>query len=171
MIGEPTDYNPYFYLIPKQKFTTSTLVELLLAKLRPWIESLHKNEGTRKAKATDIQSFNTRLFYDLIWQKIISATSIFADLVSNYDFVVHSIVDLSLQRVEVPKDPILCTFTMLQNMSHSARMAFREPKYTYGGDIWAVPLNLPLQGLGQVNGAAPAIWAIIITTLLNWLKK
>ena len=39
--------------------------------------------GIRKAKASDIQSFNTRLFYDLIIQNRIPEKIIFADLVFN----------------------------------------------------------------------------------------
>ena len=59
--------------------------------------------GSLKAKAADIQALNTRFFYDFIQQKRIPETSIFADLVSNYDLVVHSITYLSLQMVDVPK--------------------------------------------------------------------
>eukprot|EP00957_Ditylum_brightwellii_P006660 506259-Ditylum_brightwellii.AAC.1 len=44
------------------------------------------------------------------------ATSTFIDLVSNYDLVVHSIAVLGLQRVGMPKEPINCTFTTLQDM-------------------------------------------------------
>ena len=99
--------------------------------------------GSWKAKAAEIQEINTRLFYDLIRQKIIPATSMFANLVSNYDLVVHSIASLSLQRVGVPKEPILCTFTTLQNMSHSVRTSFGYSKSTYGGETWELPLNPP----------------------------
>ena len=52
---------------------------------------------SRKATASDIQALNTILFYDLTRQKIITATSIFADNVSNYDLLVHSIASLYLQ--------------------------------------------------------------------------
>ena len=127
--------------------------------------------GTRKAKSVDIQALNTILLYDLIQQKRISATSIFADLVSNYELVVHSITPLSLQRVDVPKYPIICTLTTLQNMSHSVRTAFGDSKYNYGGDTWEVPLKPPPQGMGEGNGSSPAIWAIFSTPLLNCLRK
>ena len=55
--------------------------------------------GSLKSKAADIQALNTRLFYDLIGQKRIPATSILSYLVPNYDLVVHGIASLSLQRV------------------------------------------------------------------------
>ena len=73
---------------------------------------------------------NTRLFYELIRQNKFPETSIFADLVSNYDLVVHSIAYLSLQRVDVSKESILCTFTTIQNMNHSVRTVFGDSKKT-----------------------------------------
>ena len=51
-------------------------------------------------------------------------------LVSNYNLIVHIIVSLSLQRVNIPKEPILSTFATLQKMTHLARTAFRESQYT-----------------------------------------
>ena len=74
--------------------------------------------GSRKAKAEDIQALITRLFYDLIRKQRIPDTSIFADLLSNYDLGVHSINSLSLQIFWVPKGPIICNLTNLQNMNH-----------------------------------------------------
>ena len=57
----------------------------------------------QKAKSAYIQALNTRLFYDLIIQNRIPSTSIFTDLFSNYDLVVHSIDYISLHRVYVSK--------------------------------------------------------------------
>ena len=71
-----------------------------------------------KEKATEIQALNTRMFYDLIRKKRIPAMIIFTDMVSKYDLMVHIIASISFQRVDIPKEPILCTFTMLQRMSH-----------------------------------------------------
>ena len=55
-------------------------------------------------------------------------------MVSNYDLVIHRIASLSVQRVDVPKDPVLCTFTMLHNMSHTVITDFVDSKSTYGGE-------------------------------------
>ena len=89
---------------------------------------------SHKEKATDIQALNKRIFYNLIWQKIIPAIIVFAELFLKYDLGVHIIVALSPQRVNVPKDTILCTFMTLQNMSHSVRTAFGDSISTYRGD-------------------------------------
>ena len=68
-----------------------------------------------KAKYADTQALNTKLFYKHIWQKRIPAKIILSGLVSNYELMFHRIVSLYLQRVNAPKDTILCTFTLLKN--------------------------------------------------------
>ena len=60
-----------------------------------------KQYGSRASKTADIQALNTRLFYYIVLLKRSTATSAFADLVSNYDLVLHSIADLELQKVDV----------------------------------------------------------------------
>ena len=59
--------------------------------------------GSQKAKSADAQDLNTHLFYDLVRQNTVTSTSVFADLISKYDLVVHSIDYIALQRVNVPK--------------------------------------------------------------------
>eukprot|EP00957_Ditylum_brightwellii_P065859 4994787-Ditylum_brightwellii.AAC.1 len=56
-----------------------------------------EQHGSRKKKAADIQALNTRLFYDYVLLERTPATSMFINLVSNYDLVVHSIVSLAFQ--------------------------------------------------------------------------
>ena len=40
----------------------------------------------------------------------------------------------------------------------------------YGKDKWIVTLNPPHQGLGSENCAAPTIWSIVSTPLMNYLR-
>ena len=54
--------------------------------------------GLRKEKAAEIYALNIRLFYDPTSLKRVPETITFADLVSNYNLLVHSITSLSLQR-------------------------------------------------------------------------
>ena len=68
-----------------------------------------EHHRSRKPKEADIQALNTRLFYDHIRQKIIPDTSIFADLVSNCDLVIHSIASISLQIFNVSRNPSSAT--------------------------------------------------------------
>ena len=57
--------------------------------------------GNQKVKDSVIQALKTRLFYNFTRKKKIPELSIFADLVSNYDLVAHSIDFLSIKRVNV----------------------------------------------------------------------
>ena len=59
--------------------------------------------GSCALKPAYIQALNMRIFYDIVLLKHAPATSVFADLVSNYDLVLHSIASLALQRVIVSK--------------------------------------------------------------------
>eukprot|EP00957_Ditylum_brightwellii_P108617 8284469-Ditylum_brightwellii.AAC.1 len=127
--------------------------------------------GSRKHKAADLQALNTRLFYDYVCLERTTSTSAFIDLVSNYDLVVHSIASMALQRVGTPKEPILCTFTTLQDMVHTCRTAFGDSTDSHGGNVWAIPCSPPPQGLGQGNGAAPCKWALVSTPILTALQK
>ena len=113
--------------------------------------------GSREAKVVDIKSLNTHLVYELIRLKRFPAISDFADLIYKYDLFLHSILSLSLQRLNLPKYPILFKFTTLQNMIHSYRTAFGDSTYIYGGLKWIVPVNPRTQGLGQSNESAGVI--------------
>ena len=52
-------------------------------------------------------------------------------------------------------------------MVHTCRTVSRDSIDSYCGEIWAIPHSLLPQGLGQVNGESPFIWAIVDTPLLN----
>ncbi len=72
-----------------------------------------------------------------------------------------------MQRVGVPKHIINCLFTTLQDAVHKVRTGFGYSKESYGGKVWLVPIH----GIGQGNGAGPAIWAVVSTPLLNVLRQ
>jgi hypothetical protein len=56
-------------------------------------------------------------------------------------------------------------FNTLQNLSHQIRTAYGDSDHSYGGSHWI----LPMHGVGQGNGAGPAIWAVVSTSLLAML--
>ena len=72
-----------------------------------------------------------------------------------------------MQRNGVSEAPVVCMFTTIQNLSHYIRTIFGDFKLNFGGDMWTVPL----QGVGQGNGAGPQIWAIISTPVLNMMRE
>ena len=99
--------------------------------------------GSRTAKAEDTQALNTSIFYDLIILKKDPATSEFADIISNYDLVVHNIESLYLQISNITNEPIKCTFNILQYMEHSVRTAFEDSDSIYRGDKRTIPPQNP----------------------------
>jgi hypothetical protein len=71
-----------------------------------------------------------------------------------------------MQRVGTPIQPIISMFQTIQQLSHHVRTVFGESiqGYTHLGDI-------PIQGVGQGNGAGPQIWALVSTPVLNMLRS
>eukprot|EP00957_Ditylum_brightwellii_P143658 10945132-Ditylum_brightwellii.AAC.1 len=72
--------------------------------------------GSRRKKSAYLQALNTRLFYNYTLLKKHPCTSLFIDLVSNYDLVVYSIATLAMRRVGMPLAPIFCAFNTIQDM-------------------------------------------------------
>ena len=50
-------------------------------------------------------------------------------------------------------------------------MALGASQASYGGNIWSQPMKSPSLVIGQGNGAAPEIWAIVSIPLLNSLRE
>jgi hypothetical protein len=61
----------------------------------------------------------------------------------------------------MPAEPVKSMFLTLQNAHHHVSTAFGILVCSYGG-----PRCPPLQGVGQGNGAGPAIWAVISTVII-----
>jgi hypothetical protein len=69
--------------------------------------------------------------------------------------------------VGLPKTIINCLFTALREAIHKVRIGFGDSKSHYDGKVWLVPIH----GIGQGDGAGPAIWAVVSSPLLNVLRK
>jgi hypothetical protein len=89
------------------------------------------------------------------------------DAKSCYDLIGHTQASISMQRLGVPKHAINCLFDTLQNATHQVRTAYGDSDFTYGGETW----DKPMHGVGQGNGAGPAIWAVVSTPILNMLRS
>jgi hypothetical protein len=123
--------------------------------------------GSRKAHHPMDQCLNKRLTFDLSRQLHRPMALCSNDAKSCYDRVVHSIASLCLQRIGCSKPAATSMFETLQHLRHHVRTQ-------YGDSLWyyeAKQDGLPIQGLGQGNGAGPTIWALISTPVLNMLRS
>ena len=89
------------------------------------------------------------------------------DAKSCYDLIGHTQASISMQRLGVPKHAISCLFGTLQSATHQVQTAYGDSDFTYGGNTNETPMH----GVGQGNGAGPAIWAVVSTPILNMLRS
>jgi hypothetical protein len=122
--------------------------------------------GSRKDKAAIEQCLNKRLTFDLARQLKRPLAMCSNDARSCYDRIVHSVASLCMRRMGVEEPPIVCMFTTIQNLKHHIRTVYGDSELSLTGKLWAVPI----QGVGQGNGAGPQIWAVVSTPVLNMLR-
>jgi len=123
--------------------------------------------GSRKRHEVIDLAVNKALTFDILRQMKRTGAICSNDAKSCYDLIGHTQASLSMQRVGVPKSIINCLFTTLQDAMHQVRTGFGDSKESYGGSVWLVLIH----GIGQGNGAGPAIWAVVSTPLLNVLRE
>ena len=123
--------------------------------------------GSRKRKSAIDHCLNRRLTFDMARLRKRPLAVCSNDAKACYDRIVHAIASIALQRVGAPKEPIICMFTTLQKLRHHIRTIYGDSEISFSGELWAVPI----QGVGQGNGAGPQIWALISTPLLNILRN
>ena len=122
--------------------------------------------GSRKGKSAIEHALNKRLSYDLIRQRRRPGALCSNDAKSCYDRIIHSIVSLAFQRLGLPKAPVQCMLKCIQHMKHYIRTSFGDSEEYFSSEHRAVPF----QGILQGNGAAPTIWVLVSTPLLNMLR-
>ena len=59
-------------------------------------------------------------------------------------------------------------FETVRNLKHTVRTCHGESEQSFGGEDWR-EID-PLHGVGQGNGAGPAIWAVISTVFFDLLR-
>jgi hypothetical protein len=110
-------------------------------------------------------SLNKILALDIIRMERRMATLCSNDAKSCYDRIVHTVASLCMQRLGVSEATCFTIFNTLQTLQHHVRTAFGERPTGYGA------AHIPLHGVGQGNGAGPAIWLAITIPLINMLRK
>ena len=71
-----------------------------------------------------------------------------------------------MQRQGVHPSNIVFMFTTIQKLSHTVRTEFGDSDIKFTQEVWLAPLR----GVGQGNGAGPAIWAVVSTPVLDLLR-
>jgi hypothetical protein len=122
--------------------------------------------GSHEGKNDIEQALNKVLSFDLIRKARMDADMCSNDAKSCYDRIVHAIASILMQHHNVPASACICVFPMLHKLHHTVREIYGDSKSGYGGTLWAVPYS----GVGQVNGAGPAIWAMVSTPVLKMMK-
>jgi len=123
--------------------------------------------GSRKGHRSIDLAVSKALTYDLFRQLRRTGAICSNDARSCYDLIGHSQASIAMQRNGVPRSAVDCLFSTLQNAKHQVRTGYGDSSKSYGGDAWITPMH----GIGQGNGAGPAIWAVLSTPLLNMLRS
>jgi hypothetical protein len=123
--------------------------------------------GSRKFLSAVDQSLNKALTFHIWRQHRTCAALCSNDAKGCYDRIVHNVASLCMQRVRVPKEPIVSMFGTIQSLQHHVRTAFGDSK-RYSS---AYNDSTPIQGVGQGNGAGPQIWALISTPIFNMVRS
>ena len=128
---------------------------------------LHEEQyGSRKNRKSILVSLNQRLSFDLCRQRRQAAGIVSVDAKACYDRIVHNVAILNLRKIGIPLKPLLSMFNTLQVAHHYTMTAFGVSERTYRS-----MLDIPLQGIGQGNGAGPSIWAVINAPIISLLKR
>jgi hypothetical protein len=120
--------------------------------------------GSRKAHRAVLAALNKRLTCDVMRQARRSGSLCANDAKSCYDRVVHNIAMLAMLCMGAPLSAIKCMFLTLQSAKHYISTAFGRSLQNYGN------FPVPLQGLGQGNGSAPAAWAVISAPIIEAMR-
>ena len=122
--------------------------------------------GSRKLRAASTQALNKKLVFDLFRQQRITGAIGSNDAKSCYDRIVHSVAMLSMRRMGYPVEPLISMFSTLQQLRQYIRTSAGDSDTYYDGSH----TDIPMQGVGQGNGASPAIWAVVSTPILKLLR-
>ena len=121
--------------------------------------------GSRRHHKASHVALNQRLFTDLCRQKRQASSIVSVDAKSCYDRIIHNVASLCVQRLGIPRAPMDCMFKTLQSSEHHTMTAFGLSDETYSSNT-----NIPLQGVGQGNGAGPSIWTVINGPIIDMIR-
>jgi hypothetical protein len=120
--------------------------------------------GSRKDYRSNEQALNKCLALDLLRQRRQAGALCCNDAKSCYDRIVHSIAILSMRRIGMLLAPLVSMFKVLQEVTYKIRTSYGDSTKTCNS-----PRLTPFQGVGQGNGAGPAIWVAISMVIIQML--
>ena len=84
-----------------------------------------------------------------------------------YDRIVHSVAAMAIRRFGVTKNTAQAMFQTIQNIRHHVRTAFGD------SELFQCPSSSTdvVHGIGQGNGAGPAIWLAISSVMFDVLRN
>lgn len=121
--------------------------------------------GSRPGRRANICALNKVLALDILRQLRRAGIICGNDATLCYDRIVHVVASLCMQRLGVTPDVCKVMFGTLQELQHHISTVFGQSSSAYGA------LRIPLQGIGQGNGAGPAIWLVMTIPLINMLRS
>jgi hypothetical protein len=122
--------------------------------------------GRRGLRAAEV-SMNQLLTYNSIWARRGRAVVMSNDAKGCYDRIAHTVVNLALQRLGVPKPALQSMLETIQEMEHHIRTAFGDSEGSYGND----PTKPPQQGILQGSGSGPAGWSSIASVVVKAMQQ
>lgn len=82
-----------------------------------------------------------------------------------YNRIVHTVAILVLMSFRLSHTPAKVMFEILQTVDHNVETGFGASQKAYGQQ------SPPIQGAGQGNGCAPALWAMISSIMIRVMGK
>lgn len=122
--------------------------------------------GSRHGKSASQQLLNKVCLFELSRVQNIPMGYCSTDAKSCYDRIVHSFAALTMRKLGLPKVVVTTMFEVVRSMAHYVSTGFGISNFTYSH-----PQSDPFQGVGQGNGAGPAIWAAVSAPLLEYLNS
>jgi hypothetical protein len=110
-------------------------------------------------------TLNSKLVDDILRQTRRAGAIASNDAQNGYDSIIHSVLSICLQRMDMGKNPIQSTLTTLLVLEHYIRTAFGDSTDSYNGTAL-----LPLQGVVQGNAVASAGWLVVSTPIINLMR-
>ena len=143
------------------------LIESRIMKNGEKLKSIAKGQyGSRKSFTPIDHALNKKLYFDILRQTRKVGALCSNDAKSYYDRINLAIASLCMRRLGMPLAPIKSMIQTLLHTKHSLRTSYSDYD-----EVFDAALEEYIHGIGQGNGAAPTLWAMISTVLLNILRS